>query len=64
MWIYSPERGLFNLDFVSRITADKGGTYLSVNGTTILLCDYDATSLIADTIGKGYEVVGVMSNGR
>lgn len=59
MWIYSPERGLFNLDFVSRITADKGGTYLSVNGTTILLCCYDATKTIADAIMAGENIVEV-----
>lgn len=64
MWIYSPERGLFNLDFVSRISADKGGTYLSVNGTTILLCDYDATTQIAEAISAGVKIVGVMNSGR
>lgn len=64
MWIYSPERGLFNLDFVSRITADKAGTYLSVNGTTILLCDYDATTKIAEAIEAGENIMGVMNSGK
>lgn len=64
MWIYSPERGLFNLDFVSRITADRGGTYLSVNGTTIMLCDYDVTTKIAEAISAGYKIVGVENRGR
>ena len=50
MWIYSPERGLFNLDYVDRISADDGGTYLSMNGTTILVCHYNALDNICGAI--------------
>lgn len=50
MWIFSREKGLFNLDFVSRITADKNGTYLSVDGKIYCICNYDASEHIKNAI--------------
>ena len=50
MWIYSPERGLFNLDKVSRISFDDSGTYLSVDGVIIYLVRYDASEKIMQAI--------------
>ena len=59
MWIFSSVRGLFNLDFVSRITSDANATYLSVNGSTILICHYDATEIIRDAIKNKQNYVEV-----
>lgn len=50
MWIYSQERGLFNLDKVSRITFDEWGTYFAMDGVTIVVCNYDASERIAQAI--------------
>lgn len=59
MWIYSSERGLFNLDKVSRITFDDYGTYFAMDGVTIVVCGYDASESITQAIKNNLKFLEV-----